>query len=340
MIPPHHVMGGTVPAPTQVYGLTLIKDFETRPPTTTETIVVSRGTLAIGAAIHGIPCGPGIFWDDRDGQWFGPYDRHARPLHFQKPDSVSCTLSAEVPVLRVVLRQGEGAWINLPADPHQREFGGTLVADATLHEIPCAPGAAYYRVWMIRCALSRDQTLHGFSFAAGREVEVIQYPTLKALDDIQRFRGTLTQAAEVFGMIAPIGSELSVTLSPDPNSASGKYQVMEFAAFILPKGAELTLHGATLRGPIEIQYTARKEALEIFPGKPGWLGFLSFEGKRHQTPKNFSGTDWTARFEGGRWMFSDEVNLVTTETVIDDHGDVQERPIEPDPADDNQRNPD
>ncbi|MGO9698208.1 MAG: hypothetical protein ACLPX7_02975, partial [Xanthobacteraceae bacterium] len=181
MIPPHQVMGGYLPVPTQVYGLTLIDKFETVPPTTTQPIVVNRGTLAIGATIHGVACGPGFFFHDLDGQWLGPYDWQARPRHMQRPDYLQCKLAENFPIAGAVLRSGEYAGISPASAARQPEFGGTLAADAVLHDIPCAPGLAQYLIWEVRCTLARDQVLHDFSFSAGHEVEVIQYPALRTL---------------------------------------------------------------------------------------------------------------------------------------------------------------
>jgi hypothetical protein len=47
--------------------------------------------------------------------------------------------------------------------------------------------------------LAREQFLFRIPLAAGHQISVIQYPCLDALNDIQRFSGTLKQADKVGG---------------------------------------------------------------------------------------------------------------------------------------------
>jgi hypothetical protein len=329
MIPPHHIIGGNLPVSTEVLGIKLIGEFETSPPAEGHPVAIRSGTLPANMNIRGIPCGPGQFSDTGrgHGDWLASikgeefFSPDIRPYH-KKPSVVSCTLAAEIPVAGGILRAGAVSEVRLTNEPHEIEFFGELAAEAMLHGIPCGPGRVWYRPFTIECILARDTPLFGIPLASGNKIEVIQHPFLDSLSSIQRFHGTLAQAAKAVEFDLPAGAEITVFLRKDPNSA----WVPEFANFTLHKGVELVLHGATLHGPVAVSANSNG-LLEVLPDYPS-PGFIAFEGRRHFSLKRWSGINWMARFEGGRWTFRDTLGETFMEAVTDDKGRALMVPVE------------
>jgi hypothetical protein len=329
MIPPHHLAGGSLPAPTEVLGIMLIGEFETSPPAEGFPIAIRSGTLPANTNIRGIPCGPGQFSDTGRGygDWLASikgeetFSPDVRAYH-KNPYVVTCTLAADTGVAGAMLRAGTVAEVRLTNEPHEIEFFGELAAEAMLHGIPCRPGGVWYRPFTIECILARNTLLFGIPLAAGNKIEAVQYPFLDSLSNIQRFHGTLAQASKVTEFDLPAGAEITVFLREEPNSE----WVPQSAIFTLRKGIELVLHGATLHGPITVS-SSSDGRLEVLPDYPS-PGFLAFEGRRHFSLKRWNGTNWMARFEGGRWTFRDTLGEIFMETVVDDTDRVLMVPVE------------
>jgi hypothetical protein len=300
MIPPHHLMQADVPAPTDVRGMKLIGAFWMSPPSKTGLGEVLVGTLAANASFHGMPCGPGKIANTGEGygEWVGSYNQQHLHRIFLPPNKMTCTLESDFSFAGVVLSAGTGATIwfpskaNLdfiPASATEPAITGELAQGAVLHDVPCAPGPVFYDRDTIKCILAADQIVHGFHFAAGHEAHIDRM--------IDSFGGTLAEPREVFGITVPKGTEVSLS-SRDENSWTAKVPswVLDDATVTLSSGVELTVHGATVRGRMQINLSHRPNIAVrpvVSTDYPN-PGFISFEGRQHEFG-DFDGRYWTFR---------------------------------------------
>jgi hypothetical protein len=298
--PPHSLAGGNLAVPTEVLGLPLIGEFETSPPNGAYPLAIREGTLHANANIRGIPCGPGRFSNTGagTGDWLAstkgeePYSPDIQPYR-RPPNTVVCTLAANVSVPGAVLRAGALSSIRLAAPPGEEEFSGELAAGALLRGIPCGRGSVLLLHEGVRCILARDHELSGVLLAAGKQVEAgqLSHPG---------FDGTLARPVRLLDVDIPAGSAITVFPVGDG---------FEFVGFSLAEGNATVVKGAALQGPLLVEIQNDLQRVYVRPDHaagPG-VGVIAFEGMRHLPVNDPRISDWAARFENGQWTFRDAV---------------------------------
>jgi hypothetical protein len=274
----HRLERGIVRVPTKVLGLDLIDQFSIRHANDGRAYI-DVGTLASEATINDMPCGPGPFSRESETQ-------------------ARCMLVRDLPIAGMALRAGTRADIwHSPLGGPPRIEEGTLANSAQLSGLLCAAGPVTYAAYEVRCRLAGDQWVRGFLLAGGR---------LAALstdsDGAQSLKeGTFSAPLQVLGVTLPAGTQIdfvghygAAELRAGPLPAGAGNTV----SFILAADAELEVQGATLLGPVEIEFA--HDWLEVAPRElDSHSGTISFAGRRH-----YLGFLDAAR---RRWRFDDEI---------------------------------
>jgi hypothetical protein len=274
----HRLERGTVPVPTKILGLELVGEFSVG-LTYDWRAYVDRGTLVSDATINDMPCGPGPFSRESETQ-------------------ARCMLARDLPIAGMVLRAGTRADIwHSPLGGPPRIEEGTLADNAQLSDLLCAAGPVTYASYEIRCRLAGDQALRGFPLAGGH------YATLSTdSDGAQSLKeGTFPAPLRVLGLTLPAGTQIdfvghygAAELRAGPLPAGAGNTV----SFILPADAELEVQGATLLGPVQIEFS--HDWLEVASRElAGRSGTISFAGRRHYLGFLDAGRS--------RWQFDHEI---------------------------------
>jgi hypothetical protein len=184
---------------------------------------------------------------------------------------VRCALARDMPIAGMVLSAGTSANISFDGSNGTPLIGkGTLAQSARLLGLSCGAGPVEYAFNGVRCALDGDQRVKDIPLAGGRRAALRQDS-----DGVQVLEeGTLAAPLQVLGVTLPAGTQL--TLFRPYGAAElrdGPLAANDSLDFVLPKEAEFTLHGATLKGPLQLEFRGGVLEVSIPWGEGGTLAF-------------------------------------------------------------------
>jgi hypothetical protein len=207
-----------------------------------------------------------------------PYPSAPGPLERDEyDDEVRCTLARDMPIAGMVLSAGTSANISFDASngtPLIRK--GTLAQNARLSGLSCGTGPVEYAFHRVRCVLDGDQRVQDLPLAGGRCAALRQDSDgAQVLEE-----GTLAAPLQVLGVTIPAGTQFTLF---GPYGAAelrdGPIAANDSLDFILPKEAEFTLHGATLKGSLRLEF--RGGVIEV-SSSWGQGGTLAFDGRQRR----------------------------------------------------------